>query len=181
MIIVLEGPDCSGKTTLGQALHKEFNGKFKYIHNSLDRGQLVWRNEDGKIIKKYKDLYHSHIDSLRLHKNAIVDRLWPSELIYGNVFRGGTQYNVAQVKKICEEYKPLYIGCLPPKHLVMKYFQRRLDTEDFSSVDSVYDHYQVIFDLCPEFKIFDYEETSVEKFIKEFKHEHKSSLARYSS
>ena len=39
MIIVLEGPDCSGKTTLGQALHKEFNGKFKYIHNSLDRGQ----------------------------------------------------------------------------------------------------------------------------------------------
>ena len=29
MIIVLEGPDCSGKTTLGKALYEEFKGKFK--------------------------------------------------------------------------------------------------------------------------------------------------------
>ena len=180
MRIILEGPDCSGKTTLGKYLLTQLNN-YKYIHNSLDENKnFCWRNIDRKIIATSETLYYSHVNSLKHHKDVIVDRLWPSEFVYGNLFRSKIEYNIKELKQEIEKYKPVYIGCLPPKHLVQKYFKRRLNEndEDFDTVSNVYDMYEFLFDVCKEFMIFDYEIETVEQFTRRFIDEHKHSMEK---
>ena len=180
MRIILEGPDCSGKTTLAKHLLNDFKN-YKYIHNSLDdKKNFVWRNEDRKIISTHTSLYYSHVNSLKHHKDVIIDRLWPSEFVYGNLFRNKIEYNIKDLKKQIQKYKPVYIGCLPPKHLVLKFFKRRLNDndEDFDTVSNVYDMYEFLFDTCSEFFLFDYEVETVNQFTRRFKDEYQHRLEK---
>tara|TARA_R100000808_G_scaffold6841_3_gene20166 strand:- start:1829 stop:2380 length:552 start_codon:yes stop_codon:yes gene_type:complete len=180
MIIILEGPDCSGKTTLAKYLLTSLKGDYNYIHNSLDENKnFVWRDLERNIIKKHSSLYDSHLKSITKHKNVIVDRLWPSELVYGSLFRSKLEYSIPELRKEIQNYKTLYIGCLPPKHLVEKYHKRRLysNEEDFNTVSSVYDLYECLFNLSNEFLIFDYEIESIEKFTRRLTNEYKQCLA----
>jgi len=166
MRIVLEGPDCSGKTTLAMSLMELLPNHF-YLHNSLDNGKYVWRNSCGEVVKYCDDIFYAHIDSLRLHKHVIVDRLWPSELIYGTTFRNKTEYVINDMRAHLNIYQPSYIGCLPPKQNVLKKFEERKNTEDFSEVEIVYDKYQSLFQENPEFLIYNYTQQTAEEFIRE--------------
>jgi thymidylate kinase len=167
MRIILEGPDCSGKTTLAKALMENLKD-YNYIHNSLDEhGDFVWRDIHRNILAKHESLHDSHLQSIAKDK-VIIDRLWPSEFVYGNLFRNEIKYNVTHFRKEIEKYKPIYIGCLPPKGLVKKYFERRAEDneEDFDTVSNVYDMYEFLFAACKEFIVFDYEIESIEQFIR---------------
>ena len=173
MRIILEGPDCSGKTTLAKHLLNHF-AKHSQIHNSLDENKnFVWRDLDRNILKKHKYLRASHIESLE-KKNIIIDRFWPSEFVYGNLFRKKIEYNITDLKHEAETYDPIYIGCLPPKDLVAKRFAMRAaeNEEDFSTVENVYDMYEFLFDTCKEFTIFDYTIESLDQFVRRFALEH---------
>lgn len=165
MKIVVEGPDCSGKSTLAQALHFRL-GNYKYVHNSLFQGKHVQRNISGQISHFSDDLFHSHLDLLRLNENIIIDRHWPSELVYGHIFRNKFEYDIKKMRRHCKIYRPIYIGCLPSYETVLKKFEERKDTEDFDYVDRVYEMYARIFKLMPEFKIFNYEKEPILNFIK---------------
>jgi hypothetical protein len=86
MIIVIEGADGCGKTTLAEKLKEVFPGS-KYIH-------ATWSRElDCRMLE-----YHMGILSdaywfiQETNLPVIIDRLWLSEAVYAQVFRSGSKY-----------------------------------------------------------------------------------------
>lgn len=106
-VIVLEGPDCTGKTTLANHFVKNYGAT--YIHGT-------W-SED--IEKDNHNILMSQIE-LAMHEAkhgglVIIDRSWISEFIYADVFRGGTNWpdlaEDAFVRLLAAD--AIYIFCMP--------------------------------------------------------------------
>jgi predicted HAD superfamily Cof-like phosphohydrolase/nicotinamide riboside kinase len=93
-IIVLEGPDGTGKTTLGEKLAKEYNGH--YMH-------LTWSKEINERMSSYvlDNLY----EAIQRSKNqlVIIDRLHISEVVYAEVFRTGSTLGGQFVSAVTEK------------------------------------------------------------------------------
>lgn len=77
MKILLEGPDCVGKTTLAKTLSIVYPDSI-YIHNSNIINEKEYKVYTGNLFKEIKSS----------NKDYIIDRLLPSEYIYGNIYRG---------------------------------------------------------------------------------------------
>lgn len=77
MILILEGPDGSGKTTLATRLHATTG--YPMYHRSKPE------NEEDKA-----NMMEQLKADLKKYKNVIVDRCWYSEIVYGNVMRDGS-------------------------------------------------------------------------------------------
>lgn len=101
-IIVLEGADAAGKTTLAECLVERYGAK--YLHNGIHA--QIWRR---------------HVAALRLacrwaeHHLVVVDRLFLSELAYGEVYRGGPAYDVAArcLDRVLLKHGALTVLCAP--------------------------------------------------------------------
>jgi thymidylate kinase len=150
MRIILEGPDCAGKTTLSKVIKDKLTD-YIYIHHG-----------------QYAHAYKPHFESLKLD-NVIIDRHWPSELIYGTVFRSGPTYNINEMEqKVRTNVNTLNILCLPPKGLVMARFEERKSKggEDFENVSKIYDSYMLLKNMFPYFVVYNYDAETAEEFIK---------------
>ena len=77
MILILEGPDGSGKTTLATRLHATTG--YPIYHRSKPE------NDEDKA-----NMMEQHKADFKKHKNVIVDRCWYSEIVYGNIMRDGS-------------------------------------------------------------------------------------------
>lgn len=86
-IVVLEGTDCSGKSTLAKEICKQFGGSI--IHHT-------WNEELEKNYDKY--MFNSFIEIIgrSKHELVIVDRAWISEYLYAKVYRNGTKWHGIQ-------------------------------------------------------------------------------------
>jgi len=105
-IIVLEGPDGTGKTTLAAKLVDDYNAK--YIH-------ATWSPELEKGMDKY---LLGNIHTAIAHSKdqlVILDRSWISEFVYSEVFRGGTNFPdlAEQCYNLLNENNAQYIFCIP--------------------------------------------------------------------
>lgn len=105
-IIILEGPDASGKTTLAKFLRDEYHARYFHL-------TYRWRNK--------MDTYHTAAvrHAVRLASEGelvVLDRCWPSEAIYADVFRGGTPWPQAGriLDRVLLKHSALTIFCLPP-------------------------------------------------------------------
>ena len=151
-IIILEGPDCSGKTTLASELMKKYRNCV-YIHNavSLDIATLhisAWFNAI----------------NLSDEFTVIIDRLHLSEEIYGTIFRNKVAYDTKafdkRISKIMNVYKVL---CLTDKETTLKMHAERKGIEMFDNISKVWDAYSKVenwkrYDWQKdEFKLEDYE------------------------
>ena len=133
-IIIVEGADFSGKSTLAQDLMQKYRNHV-YIHCAVT-----------------SDIYALHTTAITNAFNfskdftVIIDRLHYSELVYGPIFRNGVSYDVKKFddlysnKNIPNLYKVL---CLPPKEIVLNGFKKRAAAggEMFNTVEKVYDEY----------------------------------------
>ena len=72
MLVVLEGPEKAGKTTLGMKLFDSFQGKKSYIHHVA--GDSTIKNVDAEL---------DMIGNKAIEHLTVVDRWWLSELVYG--------------------------------------------------------------------------------------------------
>jgi len=103
-IIVFEGPDGSGKTSLAKTMASHVGGR--YIH-------LTYRFKDRM------HLYHGAAIRLaaRLSRNqpVIVDRWWPSEIVYADAYRGGSKFAkyYLLLEHIANNLGVTYVICLP--------------------------------------------------------------------
>lgn len=101
-MIILEGPDGTGKTTLANALAKKLNGMV--IHAGFDRRWDI------------RQFHSAVITSAYFIENAgcpvILDRWAVSEAVYGRVFRGGEAYDTAALMRdACLSYNPTLVYC----------------------------------------------------------------------
>ena len=113
MIIILEGPDGSGKTTLANLLHKQTG--FTLLHRSHDTD-------------KAPDLFNEYAQVLKAGKNCIMDRGWYSELVYGPVMRGSSKISYPQMyelERLAAKYGAIIIHCMAPEATLWKRCLRR--------------------------------------------------------
>lgn len=103
-IIVLEGPDGVGKTSLALALQKYLGAR--YIH-------LTYR------WKTKMDLYHYAAIRCCAHlaqnQPVILDRWWISEILYAEAYRGGSKFIKSHflLEHIATKIGAVYVACLP--------------------------------------------------------------------
>lgn len=137
-VIVLEGPDCAGKSTLAEFLHLQWGAKV--MHQSY----------------KFKDRMHQYHTAVlervlkeREKQPVIVDRWWPSEAIYADAFRGGTKWPMMgrMLDRVAIQHGFIYVSCLPAsdpqRHLAMFNERAEAGGELFTTMGEVANMYRL--------------------------------------
>lgn len=101
-IILIEGADSSGKSTLARALVERYDAA--YLHSTVRRD--IWRWHVGAL------RYALRLADTRL---VVLDRLWPSELCYGEAYRGGPAIDVdaRHLDRVLRRAATLIVLCSP--------------------------------------------------------------------
>lgn len=87
MLIIVEGVDCSGKTVLINQLMRRATNAFHIRRSDIPKS--ADSTEIGRLKRSYKiikDLYRKVVQPN--HGHLIVERYYPSELVYSKVKRG---------------------------------------------------------------------------------------------
>lgn len=117
MIIVLEGPDCAGKTSLARALMRASKGPVKYIHATRPKEQWPYITE---ILDQAVGYHISSFD-------VIIDRAWISDNIYSYIdpSAGRAGINVRRQESVLHRYGAYNILCVAdPDELISEYKQK---------------------------------------------------------
>ena len=136
-VIVLEGCDGTGKTTLARKLVAEHDGV--YIHN-----------------RYHKDVWPFFMATLRWAQRAshdrlvVVDRHWVSECVYARAYRGGSAlpWDVRALARVWARLGALNVLCLPPLELVIQNHDKLKNerVEMYDKVNKVALLYQQLWD-----------------------------------
>lgn len=130
MIIILEGPDGSGKTTLGRSLAKRMNAR--YIHATYKFPKKMFTYQTA--------LMHEAMRAVAAGQPVIMDRLWISEAIYAKVFRDGSPWPLMgrYFERLLYKVGGFYIYCRPPENY-REYYTRLKGSrvEMYDNVDKV--------------------------------------------
>jgi hypothetical protein len=104
-LIIVEGPDNCGKSTLAKQI-------------AAVTGYAYWRLTSGPGLSEHKamELYQSNAldnvsDNLDNSRGVVLDRHWPSDLVYGTVLRGTPSCNPERMRIRCENLGARYILC----------------------------------------------------------------------
>lgn len=105
-IVVLEGPDCTGKSTLAKAIVDEFNGVYYHATWSKDLDRVMWDYHLG--------LLNQAVESSK-SRVVVIDRLWLSEVVYARVYRGGSKipHEGRMLDRILRIHGAVNVICLP--------------------------------------------------------------------
>lgn len=134
MIIILEGPDGSGKTTLAKQLSRQTG--YPYEHRSKPENE----EEKAKMMIEYLQMCKSR-------QNLIVDRCWYSEMVYGKVMRDQSYIDYTQMyelERMLAKGGAIIIYCTASKAaLWMRATQRGEDyitsRDDFNAICEEYE------------------------------------------
>ena len=154
MIILLEGADGTGKTTLANYIAKELNGM---VFHAIYRPEINM------------EVYHKDLLTFaRVFSNMgipiILDRWALSEIVYGNIFRDGPSYDA---ETLLHQDDITYIYCHNDD--VVSNHKRNSKTrkemfDDMSAVASFYDEYINTSDI--PWHIYDFNYQEKETFLK---------------
>lgn len=103
--IIIEGPDCTGKTTLSHHLAKKF------------KAMLFHATASGKLKEAMMEYQRSILDNaevaLKLDRAVVLDRHWPSEAVYGPIFRPGNpnQFSCMEHSDRIHRMNGIYVFC----------------------------------------------------------------------
>lgn len=128
-IIICEGPDGAGKTTLAKESFKHY----EYIHNGVfetpDKAYLAYANQ---------------ISRLEPSSNVFIDRMHISERIYGTIYHGvymsDAQYY--QLDNLLNDLSAVVVLCIPPYEIALRNWASRLDEELLADEDTFKQVYQ---------------------------------------
>lgn len=103
-LVILDGPDGVGKTTLGKELAKRFDGH--YMH-------LTYRHKD-RMFTYHTAALHRAV-KLSATKLVVIDRLWLSEICYANAYRGGSSWPLMwrMMERVIHKVGGIHVVCLP--------------------------------------------------------------------
>lgn len=132
-VIILEGPDCSGKTTLANKLMAKYRNHV-YIHCAVA-----------------DDIEELHVKaivqaiSLSEAFTVIIDRLHLSEEIYGKIFRNKVAYDTKKFDNKLKPMKNVYkVLCLTDKETTLRLHKERKNIEMFDNISKVWDAYNEV-------------------------------------
>lgn len=140
-IIVLEGPDGAGKTSLAKSFC-EYTGA-KYLH-------LTYRWKDKMHLYHYAAIRTAAL--MAQHQPVVVDRWWPSEIVYADAYRGGSKFTkyYFKLEHVARMLGAVYVVCLP--HDRERYLEHyhvlktKRDEMYNEGLERVYDGYEMLYD-----------------------------------
>jgi len=145
MILILEGPDGAGKTTLAETLRHRFQDK-SMVH-IVKHGPYTGV-EPEHLCRIY---FRSMSPALTFDDVVIMDRSWLSEPIYGEVYRNGANRIDVERKRMLERVAlsrgAVVIHCQPDFETCVEAFEKRIGEEyldDISQLEAVYNEYESI-------------------------------------
>jgi len=111
--ILVEGPDCSGKSTVVERLKNLLKWDSKSLHH-----------RQGNQFQRYLQEY--------TQENIVFDRGHVSESVYGQLWRGGDPFNEEE-KRLLDglcKHRSLIIFTCPPIHLLkVRYIDRKFSQQ----------------------------------------------------
>jgi thymidylate kinase len=112
-MIVLEGPDGAGKSTLATALSRMTG--FAYQHFTAPAKGT-----------SFDATCRQSLDRIRADgKNVIVDRFHLSERVYGPLLRGADTMTETFEQTVWEAVRPVVVMCLPPYRVAFENWAKR--------------------------------------------------------
>ena len=145
MLIVLEGPDGAGKTTLANRLIHTF------LENSKDdSAELIHRGPLDPAI----DPLHEYLLSLKYNRRdynhlVVLDRWHVSEMVYGPIYRGASrlnQFRWVYIEKWLEAQGALRLVVTAPTHILRARVEERgddyIDINDLDRINSGFFRWQ---------------------------------------
>lgn len=149
MIIIIEGPDGAGKTTLAEQISRQT--KYPIIHRTKPK------NEEEK-----KLMMGEYLQTIRSGKNMIFDRCWYSEMAYGPVMRDSSVISYPQMYELEEQLSKvgaIIIYATGPKAALWQRCQKRgenyITTRD--QFNAIYDNYTEIMKVPHHIPVVRYE------------------------
>lgn len=125
MIVIVEGPDGSGKSTAAENLEG-----FETVH-----------------FGPVDDPFREYMDALKAARgrDVVFDRIWPSEVVYGDVLRDGSRLDEGHLRILRREALSqgvVMVKCLPPEGAVIQNVEgsEQMDGVDWN-VSDIYDAY----------------------------------------
>lgn len=109
-IIILEGADCTGKSTLMNVLQKVY---------ACPAWHMTCTPALAKAMRDYQvNAVQNAIRNLGTYKDIFIfDRLWPSEMVYGPILRpemDSFKETSDQIRHMMSPFRVLYIFCMTP-------------------------------------------------------------------
>ncbi len=141
-LIILEGADGVGKSTLGRSLARQFDGF--YFHATATKTLIP------AMADYQKNLMENILENVFMGKTVVMDRFWPSELIYGSVFRPDNPYGFTHhlIKQQCDQIDAIYVCCFSStaieRHKIKKDPAHPYDDTSF---EKIYKHYENFYEL----------------------------------
>ncbi len=135
-LILLEGPDAAGKTTLAETILKRVpEDKRSYIHLTyIKDNREMWREQ-------YLTLYRASLE-VSAGKLVVIDRHWISENFYSDVYRDGTKLR-AETRawdRVLRKMAAITVLCAPdPGSAVVRHARSLQEREEmYESDDRIY-------------------------------------------
>lgn len=107
-LIIVEGPDNCGKSTLAKAIATRFNATY-------------WRMTSGTGLCEHDAMRLYQLNALdnaeiniKAGRTVVFDRHWPSDQVYGTILHGRpslSDLDLAFVLEKCESLNVIYINC----------------------------------------------------------------------
>ena len=102
-IVIFEGPDGVGKTTLIKHIKEQYGKDAYYMHLRVHKDMKLWHTASARLaISKKQD-----------GKLVLLDRHWPSEQFYSHIYREGPSYDPEEIYRRLKLEGALYVWCLP--------------------------------------------------------------------
>lgn len=107
MLVVVEGPDACGKTTFCEFLTRYLGGVFWHMsapcNTPINEAIVAYDNNATENVEA----------NLRLRRNVVLDRHWPSEVAYAPVFRkDGLREEIWDCAARVSLLRPVYVFCM---------------------------------------------------------------------
>ena len=150
MIIIIEGPDGSGKTTLAKKIAEQAG--YEYIHN-------VQPEHEGQ------DMAQMYDDLIKGHTNLVLDRAWYSEMAYGPTMRDHSCISYPDMywlEKLVAKKGGMIIYCTDSVNTLWKRCQKRGEDyikykADFADICAAFEEIMSVPHIIPVVK-YDYKD-----------------------
>lgn len=147
MIIIVEGPDGSGKTTLAEKIARQSG--YTLLHRSQPKSEEEKRN-----------MMAEYLHVIKSGKNVVMDRCWYSEMVYGPIMRDATCIDYPEMyeleRLLCKK-GAILIYCTDAPEVLWSRCQRRgedyiLDFSTHEAICKAYDKLMNVPHLIPVVK-----------------------------